>query len=71
MSDFVICINNDSINIHPSLLPRFRGASPVAGAILSGDEFTGVSIMLLDAGDEFFDPHSRDGLCPVNGYRPF
>ena len=38
------------INIHPSLLPRFRGASPVAGAILSGDEFTGVSIMLLDAG---------------------
>jgi methionyl-tRNA formyltransferase len=38
------------INIHPSLLPKLRGASPVAGAILSGDEFTGVSIMLLDAG---------------------
>jgi methionyl-tRNA formyltransferase len=38
------------INIHPSLLPRFRGASPVAAAILSGDEFTGVSIMLMDAG---------------------
>jgi methionyl-tRNA formyltransferase len=38
------------LNIHPSLLPRFRGASPVAAAILSGDEFTGVSIMLLDAG---------------------
>ena len=38
------------INIHPSLLPKFRGASPVAAAILSGDEFTGVSIMLLDAG---------------------
>ena len=38
------------INIHPSLLPRFRGASPVAAAILAGDEFTGVSIMLLDAG---------------------
>jgi methionyl-tRNA formyltransferase len=38
------------INIHPSLLPKFRGASPVASAILSGDEFTGVSIMLLDAG---------------------
>ncbi|GAJ24150.1 unnamed protein product [marine sediment metagenome] len=33
------------INIHPSLLPRFRGASPVAAAILAGDEFTGVSIM--------------------------
>ena len=38
------------INIHPSLLPRFRGASPIAAAILAGDEFTGVSIMLMDAG---------------------
>lgn len=38
------------INIHPSLLPRFRGASPVAAAILAGDEFTGVSIMLMDRG---------------------
>jgi methionyl-tRNA formyltransferase len=38
------------INLHPSLLPRFRGASPVAAAILAGDEFTGVSVMLMDAG---------------------
>jgi len=38
------------INIHPSLLPRFRGASPAAAAILAGDEFTGVSIMLMDKG---------------------
>ena len=38
------------INIHPSLLPRFRGASPVAAAILAGDELTGVSIMLMDRG---------------------
>ncbi len=38
------------INIHPSLLPRFRGASPVASAILAGDEFTGVSLMLMDEG---------------------
>jgi methionyl-tRNA formyltransferase len=38
------------INIHPSLLPRFRGASPVTAAILAGDDFTGVSIMLLDRG---------------------
>ena len=38
------------INVHPSLLPRFRGASPVAAAILAGDDFTGVSIMLLDKG---------------------
>ncbi|MBA7544106.1 Methionyl-tRNA formyltransferase [subsurface metagenome] len=38
------------INIHPSLLPRFRGVSPVVAAILAGDEFTGVSIMLMDRG---------------------
>ncbi len=38
------------LNVHPSLLPRFRGASPVASAILAGDEFTGVSIMLMDQG---------------------
>jgi methionyl-tRNA formyltransferase len=38
------------LNIHPSLLPRHRGASPVASAILAGDQFTGVSIMLLDEG---------------------
>ncbi len=38
------------INIHPSLLPRFRGTAPVPAAILSGDKFTGVSIMLLDKG---------------------
>jgi methionyl-tRNA formyltransferase len=38
------------INIHPSLLPKYRGVSPVPAAILGGDEFTGVSAMLLDQG---------------------
>ncbi|MBA7710943.1 Methionyl-tRNA formyltransferase [subsurface metagenome] len=38
------------INIHPSLLPKFRGASPIASAILAGEEFTGVSLMLMDKG---------------------
>ena len=38
------------INIHPSLLPKYRGVAPVPAAILNGDEFTGVSIMLLDKG---------------------
>ena len=38
------------VNMHPSLLPEFRGASPVAAAILGGNKFTGVSIMLMDAG---------------------
>jgi methionyl-tRNA formyltransferase len=36
------------INIHPSLLPKYRGASPVHAAILNGDKETGVTIMLMD-----------------------
>jgi methionyl-tRNA formyltransferase len=38
------------LNVHPSLLPRHRGPSPVANSILCGDELTGVTIMLMDAG---------------------
>ncbi len=38
------------INVHGSLLPRWRGASPVAAAILAGDDRTGVSIMRMDTG---------------------
>ncbi len=38
------------LNLHPSLLPRHRGPSPVQGAILVGDEWTGVSIMLMEEG---------------------
>ncbi len=38
------------INVHASLLPRWRGASPIQQAILSGDAVTGVSIMQMEAG---------------------
>lgn len=38
------------LNIHPSLLPKYRGPSPVISAILEGEETTGVTIMLLDEG---------------------
>ncbi len=38
------------LNLHSSLLPRHRGPSPVATAILEGDEATGISLMLLDEG---------------------
>ncbi len=37
-----------SINIHPSLLPKYRGPSPIQTAILNGDKVTGISIMLMD-----------------------
>ena len=37
------------INIHPSLLPKYRGPSPIESAIANGDESTGISIMSLSA----------------------
>ena len=43
------------INVHPSLLPKYRGATPIQSSLLSGDKVTGVSIMevvrAVDAGD--------------------
>lgn len=39
-----------TLNIHASLLPKYRGADPIAEAILQGERETGVTIMLLDAG---------------------
>lgn len=38
------------INVHASLLPRWRGASPIQSAILAGDKVTGVTIMMMDEG---------------------
>ncbi len=37
-----------SLNVHPSLLPKYRGATPVQAALLNGDKETGVTIMLMD-----------------------
>jgi methionyl-tRNA formyltransferase len=38
------------LNVHPSLLPRWRGAAPIERAIMAGDEVTGVCVMRLTAG---------------------
>lgn len=38
------------INVHASLLPRWRGAAPIERAILAGDEVTGITVMQMDAG---------------------
>lgn len=49
------------INVHPSLLPKYRGASPIQSAILHGEDETGVTIMYqsaaLDAGDIILQRH--------------
>jgi methionyl-tRNA formyltransferase len=39
-----------ALNVHPSLLPRHRGASPVAATILAGDRESGVTVIRMDAG---------------------
>jgi methionyl-tRNA formyltransferase len=41
---------HEILNVHPSLLPRWRGAAPIERAIMAGDVHTGVSIMRLTAG---------------------
>ena len=38
------------LNVHPSLIPRWRGAAPIERALMAGDEVTGVTIMRVTAG---------------------
>ena len=52
------------INVHASLLPRWRGAAPVHHAILAGDRETGVSIMQMDAGLDT-GPVLAARACPI------
>ncbi len=47
--DILAIPSHGTLNIHPSLLPKYRGPSPLETAILNGDEETGVTIMLVDA----------------------
>jgi methionyl-tRNA formyltransferase len=49
-ADALECTAHGAINIHASLLPRWRGAAPIQRALLAGDRETGVSIMRMDAG---------------------
>jgi methionyl-tRNA formyltransferase len=51
------------INVHPSLLPQYRGPAPVEAAILNGDKQTGISLMRLeakmDAGPVYYQEHIK------------
>jgi methionyl-tRNA formyltransferase len=53
------------LNVHPSLLPRWRGAAPVERAIMAGDTATGVSIMRLTAGLDS-GPVALQGAEPIH-----
>lgn len=52
------------INVHASLLPRWRGASPINYAILNGDDKTGITIIQMDAGLDTGDM-LRKLECPI------
>ncbi|KQM18644.1 methionyl-tRNA formyltransferase [Sphingomonas sp. Leaf24] len=54
------------LNVHGSLLPRWRGAAPIQRAILAGDEETGVGIMQMAAGMDT-GPVRLEGRTPVDG----
>jgi methionyl-tRNA formyltransferase len=53
-----------SVNVHASLLPRWRGAAPIQRAILAGDEIAGVSIMRMEVGLDT-GPYCSQGTTPV------
>lgn len=55
------------LNVHPSLLPKYRGASPIQSAILHGDAETGVSIMLLDK-EMDHGPVLAQERCPIDAH---
>jgi methionyl-tRNA formyltransferase len=48
--EFLRAPSRGCLNIHASLLPRWRGAAPIQAAILAGDAVTGITIMQMDAG---------------------
>ncbi|VXC60858.1 10-formyltetrahydrofolate:L-methionyl-tRNA(fMet) N-formyltransferase [Sphingomonas sp. 8AM] len=54
------------LNVHGSLLPRWRGAAPVQRAILAGDAETGVGIMQMEAGLDT-GPVRREARTPIDG----
>lgn len=54
------------LNVHGSLLPRWRGAAPIQRAILAGDTETGVGIMQMEAGLDT-GPVRLEGRTPIDG----
>ncbi|MBM3137501.1 MAG: methionyl-tRNA formyltransferase [Chloroflexi bacterium] len=56
-----------ALNVHASLLPRWRGASPIQAAILHGDPYTGVTIMIMDEGLDTGDILSQESLTVSTG----
>ena len=58
-----------ALNLHPSLLPRHRGASPIPATILAGDAETGVTLMRMDAGPRHGPDRRAASASPLDGTR--
>lgn len=58
---------NGTINVHASLLPKYRGASPIQTAILNGDTVTGVTTMFTDIGMDTGDILLSES-CPIDPF---
>ena len=59
------------INIHGSLLPKLRGAAPIQWSVINGDEYSGVTSMMmnegLDTGDMFVERRVKIDFCETSG----
>ncbi len=51
------------VNVHTSLLPKYRGASPIQSALINGETETGVTIMIMDAGMDTGDILSQEKIA--------
>ena len=64
--DFVNLAPFGCLNVHPSLLPLYRGATPIPAAILNGDTTTGVSIMMIKSGPVDSGPVIAQTNAPID-----
>ncbi len=60
--DLLAIPDRGTLNVHASLLPTYRGASPIHAAILDGAQVTGVSIMLMDVGLDTGPVLAQEGI---------
>ncbi len=69
--DILVLPRYGCVNVHGSLLPKYRGSAPIQRAVLSGDEITGVTTMYLssgmDEGDMIFSAETAIGETETSG----
>ncbi len=69
--EFLTLPKYGAVNVHGSLLPKYRGAAPIQWAVLNGDRITGVSTMYLasemDSGDVIFQRETEIGETETSG----